>query len=208
MTPRTYVQDRRAASVAGTRARILDAALGLYGEVGVPGTTLTSVAERADVARGTILNHFGSADGLLGAALDELLKRLELPDERMLDGIADRDQRVRMFIDAMIGFQERSAPFWTMFEGEMQRPELQQREAYYWEAFERLLAAAIGSELAGDPRAAAAIMSLSHPATAGTFFWSFERAGRTKAEARELIGDLAIDVVRRLATQGDNGGRT
>jgi AcrR family transcriptional regulator len=165
----------------------------------VDATTLTAVAQRADVARGTIVHHFGTGDGLLGAVLDDVLDRLEVPDERILDGIDDPEQRIRTFVEEMIGFQERSQPYWTMFEGQMERPELQKREAYYWDAFGRLLDAAVGPELARDPRAGAALMGISHPATAGTFLWSFERAGLPTSEARALIGDLAIDAVRRIA---------
>jgi AcrR family transcriptional regulator len=206
VAPRGYTLRRRAETAAVTRRRILDAAVDLYRELGVPATTLTAVASRANVVRGTIVHHFGSSDGLLGAVLDDVLDRLEVPDERILNGIEDRDRRIRTFVDAMIAFQERSQPYWTMFEGEMQRPELQKREAYYWAAFDRLLAAAVGPELAQDARAGAALMSLSHPSTAGTFFWAFERTGRTKSEARELIADLAIDAVRRIGNQAGRDG--
>lgn len=199
MAPRGYTLKRRAETTAATRRRILDAAIGLYREVGVAKAKLTAIAERADVARGTVVHHYGSGAGLLAAVLDDVLERLEVPDERILDGIDDHEARIRTFVDEMIAFQERSEPYWTMFENEMQRPELQQREAAYWAAFERLLAAAVGPELAGDPRAGAALMAISHPATAGTFAWSFERAGRTREEARRMVGDLAIDAVARLA---------
>lgn len=205
MAPRGYTLRRRAKTAAATRSRILDAAIELYRERGIDGTTLTAVAERADVARGTILHHFGTGDGLLGESLDFLLERLEVPDERILDGVVGLEARIRTFVDAMIDFQERSTPWWTTFESEMERPTLQAREATYWAAFERLLAGALGPELAGDPRAGAVIVGLSHPATVGTFRWSFERAGLTKEEARTYIGDLAVEAVGRLAREGRGG---
>lgn len=208
MAPRSYTLGKRAESASETRRRILDAAIELYGSRGIDGTTLTAVASLADVARGTIVHHFRSADGLLGEALDELLERLEVPDERILEGVVGRDARVRTFLDAMIAFQERSTPWWTTFESEMQRPALQQREATYWASFERLMASALGPELATDARAGAVIVALSHPATTGTFFWSFERAGRTKDEARAFIGDLAVEAVRRIADGIREGGQT
>lgn len=205
MAPRSYTLGRRAKSATATRRRILDAALELYRERGIDATTLTAIADRADVARGTVIHHFGTAARLLGEALDELLERLEVPDERVLDGVIGRDARIRTFVDAMIAFQERSTPYWTMFQNEMDRPALQEREATYWAAFERLLGAALGPELAGDPRAGAVIVSLSHPATAGTFFWAFERAGGDREEARRMIGDLAIDAVNRITAAQQEG---
>jgi AcrR family transcriptional regulator len=194
VAPRGYTLRRRAATTAATRSRILDAAIELYRDRGIDGTTLTAVASAADVARGTIVNHFGSADGLLGEALGHLLDRLDVPDERILEGAVGVD------------FQERSTPWWETFANEMQRPALRQREEEYWAAFERLLELALGPELAADPRAGAAIVALSHPATAGTFLWSFERAGRTREEARAFITDLAVESVQRIAAANRKGG--
>jgi AcrR family transcriptional regulator len=199
VAPRSYTQSRRAESADATRRRILDAGEELLRAVGLAGTTLTAVAKGADVARGTILHHFGSWDGLLGGLLDDILEQLVVPDERIFEGIEDRDGRIRAFVEAMVAFQERSQPWWPIFEHEMARPELRKRDAYYWEAFGRLQAAALGPELANNAAAGAAIVALSHPATAGTFVWSFERAGRTADEARRLMSDLAIEAVRRIA---------
>ena len=205
MAPRSYNLGRRARTSGATRRRILDAALESYRDAGIDGTTLTAVARRADVARGTIVNHFGSADGLLGEALDYLVEQLELPDDRLLDGIVELDARIRTFVDAMVAFQERSAPWWTTFQGEMGRPSLQERETQYWAAFERLLSTALGPDLAGDPRARAAIVSLSHPATAGTFAWAYERAGLQRDEARRALGELAVKALDGIAPKDEGG---
>jgi hypothetical protein len=83
---------------------------------------------------------------------------------------------------------------------------LQRREAEYWAAFERLLASALGPELAADQRAGAAILALSHPATAGTFVWAFGRAGLSREEARAFITDLAVESVERIASATEEGG--
>jgi AcrR family transcriptional regulator len=207
MTPRAYTLGRRADAASMTRQRIIERTIDLYREHGVSATTLKAVAARADVSRGTILNHFGSADGLLGAVLDSVLDRLELPDERILDGIHDRDDRIRTFVTAMADFMDRTAPWWAMFESQMERPELKAREATYWAAMARLQAAAIGTELAADPVANATVLALIHPATQGTLIWAFEQAGRSREEAIKTAGDLAVDAIRRraedLATAAD-----
>ena len=49
---------RREARRAQMRARLLTAALHLFGEQGYDGTTIDQIAERADVARQTVLNHY------------------------------------------------------------------------------------------------------------------------------------------------------
>lgn len=63
---------RRANLTAATRERVLQAALALIVDVGPDATTLQAVAERADVAPGTIYYHFASRDQLLAAAYDML----------------------------------------------------------------------------------------------------------------------------------------
>jgi AcrR family transcriptional regulator len=149
MTPRTYVQERRAASSAATRERIRDAALALYHERGIAATTIHAVAERADVARGTVLNHFGGADGLLAAVLDDIVTRLEYPDERVQDGARDEAERVRRYVDAMFRFFVRSETDWPAFSRDLDHPILKQREAEYHEVAGRLFAVTFG-DLAGD----------------------------------------------------------
>src|SRR4051794_6261263 len=197
VAPRKYAQGRRAETAGATRLRIVEATIDLYRERGVPATTLTAVAERADVSRGTIVNHFGGPDGLLGAVLDSVLDRLQLPDEHLLETIDDPDARMRAFVEAMVDLMERSAPWWSIFEGQMERPELQVREATYWEGLGRLQAAALGPALATDQIANGLVLSLIHPATIGTVVWSFERVGLGVAEARVAIADLALAYLQR-----------
>jgi AcrR family transcriptional regulator len=205
MAPRSYTLGRRAETSTATRRRILDATLELYKEVGIGATTLTAVAGRADVARGTVLNHFGSAEGLLGATVDRILDELDLPDDRIFEGLPSRDDRIRAYVAAMIAFQQRTSHLWPIFENELQRPEVQEREATYWAALARLQATALGEPLATDARANATLTGVIHPATVGTFLWSFEQAGLDPDLALPLLGEFAVDAVRRIA--GDAEGR-
>lgn len=206
MAPRSYTLRKRADTSEATRQRILDATLEVYRERGIPSSTLRAIAERADVARGSILHHFGSADGLLGAVLDRILESLELPDPQLLEAIDDRDARIRRFVREMVEFQERSAHLWPIFEAEMQRPELREREATYWAWLGRLQAIALGPGLRDDPAANATLVSVIHPATVGTFLWAFEQAGLARGDARPLLEELAVDAVRRIADRSTKGG--
>lgn len=206
MAPRSYILGKRAETAEATRRRILDATIELYRERGIPATTLKAVAERADVSRGSILHHFGSADGLFGAVLDFVLDSLVLPDPQALAGIDGLESRMRAFVGEMVDFQERSTHWWTMFESQMQRPEVQQREATYWAWLGQLQAAALGPELRDNPAANAALVSVIHPATVGTFLWAFEQAGLPRGHARPLLADLAVDAVRRIADRSRGKG--
>lgn len=192
MAPRTYSLGKRATTSAETRQRILEAAAALYGEHGVAATTIHAVAARADVSRGTILHHFGSPDGLLEAVLDHVVGMIDMPDERVLDGISSRDERIRRFVATMFEFYERSNSWWTVFGSEMQLPVLQAREQEFWTVIGQFQAAAFG-ELAGDRIVTAAAAGFVHPVTLG----SMRAAGATMEEVIGIVGDALV----RLAAQ-------
>lgn len=69
------------------RARIRDAALRLFGERGVEGTTVRDIAAAAGVSGGLVRHHFGSKEGLRNAcdayALDRLMR---LKEQAVLEG--------------------------------------------------------------------------------------------------------------------------
>lgn len=65
--------DKRAASSQATRKRILDAARELWLERWYDEMTLRELAQRAEVALQTVVNHFGSKDGIAAAMLEEPL---------------------------------------------------------------------------------------------------------------------------------------
>ncbi len=65
--PLPRIAGRRARRRSEIRHRILSAALELFRERGVDGVTVDEIAERADVARATIFNHFPGKDSLCQA---------------------------------------------------------------------------------------------------------------------------------------------
>jgi AcrR family transcriptional regulator len=77
--PPTRMQRRRLA----TRARLVAAALSLFTERGYDGTTMDMVADRADLARTTVFNHFPRKDALLLAALAALADRRAIVGDRL-----------------------------------------------------------------------------------------------------------------------------
>lgn len=69
----TRTPDRRAAHKARHRQAILDAADALLRERGKPHFSVDELAERADVARRTIFNHFASLDEVIMTACTRVL---------------------------------------------------------------------------------------------------------------------------------------
>lgn len=192
MAPRAYKLRRRADTAAATALRIIDAAAEVYRERGVAGSSIGAIAERGDVSRGTVLHHFGGADGLLEAVLDHVLATIEVPDERVLASGASEEERIHQFVDAMVRFYERSNSWWEVFRRDLELPLIQAKEQGFWASFERLRGAAIG-EMAADRLVAATVGALVHPGT----LWTFREAGLSLEETIDVMADLIVDLVRR-----------
>jgi AcrR family transcriptional regulator len=93
-TPRRYQLRKRADRQALTRRRIVDAALGLHGQVGPVRTTVSAIAIRAGVERLTVYRHFPDERALLAACAGDLFARHPLPD--MNGWFAERHPSVRL----------------------------------------------------------------------------------------------------------------
>jgi TetR/AcrR family transcriptional regulator, transcriptional repressor of bet genes len=58
------------------RAQLIDATLRTIDEAGLSGTTLASVAQRANISTGIVSHYFGDKDGLLEATMRHVLRDL------------------------------------------------------------------------------------------------------------------------------------
>jgi AcrR family transcriptional regulator len=80
MSPRKYDMSKRAAAVAQTRRRIVDATRELHTEQGVAATSWDDIAARAGVGVGTVYRHFPSIDDLVPACGEVSMQIIALPD--------------------------------------------------------------------------------------------------------------------------------
>ena len=106
---RTYTLKRRAEQQAGTRRRIVEAAVDLHGSVGPALTTLSMIAERAGVQRHTLYAHFPDERSLFLACSGLSMERDPLPDAEPWRAIADPRERLRTGLRAIYGWYERNA---------------------------------------------------------------------------------------------------
>lgn len=200
MAPRTYNLDKRAGTAAATRDRILAAAADLYRERGIAETSIHAVAERADVSRGTIINHFGGVDGMLGAVIDHVVGLIDMPDERILEGAASTEERIHRYVAAMLAFYDRSAEWWSVVEPQMQTPALQAREEAFMVALGRFQGAAFGP-YAADRLVMATANGFVHWAVLGTM----RAAGASLEEVIEIVGDAIVGVVNEAERRRGRG---
>lgn len=107
MSPRTYRAEGRRAAAEETRGRILEAARSILNGPGPISFSVESVASRADVARMTVYNHFGSKGGLVEALSDELAVRGGIG--RLPEAFRAPDARagLRRLVEVFVGFWDR-----------------------------------------------------------------------------------------------------
>lgn len=196
--PRKYDLGRRAIQQAHTRRRIIDAALALYQERGIAATTMLDVARRADVAPGTVANHFGSADALATEATMQILADLRMPTPELFDGVDGLPDRIRLLIGELSAFFERSTPWWRVSEREPAGVHAwADAEARYDAELDTLVRAALGP-LSGDSDAVAMIVVIMGAWVIG----SLQATGRTAEQAEGLVADLLIAWLATRPTTG------
>ena len=202
VAPRTYAQDKRAASAASTKGRIRSAALALYRERGITRTTISAIAERADVSRGTVLHHYGNAEQLLEAIVDEIVVEIEYPDERVQEGATSEPERVHRYVDAMFRFFVRSEEHWPAFSADMDLPVARKRESEFYEVVGRLFAATF-LDMGADRIVGAAARAYVNYGPHN----DLRDAGLSLDERIEVVASTLVDLVdRRRRELADEGG--
>ena len=184
--PRKYELGKRATQQADTRRRIIAAALELYQEQGVSATTMTDIARRADVAPGTVANHFGSAAALAIEIADEALSALRMPTPDLFSGIDGLRDRVELLVRELSAFFERAGPWWRASQREGPGVSFwADAEARYYQQLDALVRAALGP-LSADEDAVAVVITVFGRWVIG----SLQEAGRTSEQAVSLVSDL------------------
>jgi AcrR family transcriptional regulator len=105
---RKYQLKRRAERQEETCQRILDATVALQERVGVPGTTISSVAEQAGVERLTVYRYFPDETALLTAATAYYLKENPCPNPEPWKAIADPEARLHVGLTAAYAYHEQT----------------------------------------------------------------------------------------------------
>lgn len=184
--PRKYELGKRSAQQAETRRRIIAAALDLYQEQGVTVTTMLDVARRADVAPGTVANHFGSAAALATEITGEILLDLRMPTPDLFDGVDGLRERVTLLVGELSAFFDRGDAMWRASQREGPGVSFwAEAEARFYAQQDALVRAALGP-LASDEDAVAVIATVFGRWVIG----SLQETGRTSEEAVSLVSDL------------------
>ena len=184
--PRKYALGKRATQQAETQRRIIEAALTLYQEKGVSATTMLDVARRADVAPGTVANHFGSARALATQATTTILADLRMPTPNLFDGVDRLSDRIHLLVRELAAFFGRSEPWYRVSRREPADVEFwADAETRYYGELEALVRAALGP-VATDADAVAVVSAVLGTWVIGTI----QATGRSAEAAVDLVSDL------------------
>ena len=175
--PRTYRLGERAAQVQATGDRIIEAAIELYTEVGISAATMREIGSRADVAPGTLRNHFPTRDDLDRAMVEHLTSEVPLPDLSIFEGARSMEVRLQRVIRAGGIFMDRGRRLYVMW---LREPMLTgawaEKGAEYGTRWDELMRTALGP-VADDKEAMAILRAVIHPA-----FFDSVRAGRRSTD--------------------------
>ncbi len=181
--PRRYRLGARAAQIQATRERIVEAAIALYTELGMSATTMRQVAVNADVAPGTLRNHFRSREQLELAMVERLTAEAPLPEPSIFEGARSVEERLSRLISVAGTFLEQSARLYRMWLRErMVTGVWAETGAAYGARWDALIRLALGP-LADDPDAMAILRAVLEP----TFFENVRAGTRSTDEVSALI---------------------
>jgi AcrR family transcriptional regulator len=114
MSPRKYDMSKRAATVARTRQRIVDATRELHSEQGIAATSWDDIAARAGVGVGTVYRHFPSLDELIPACGEITMQVVALPDPAtiptLFEHATEPAERIERLVREAFAIYERGGP--------------------------------------------------------------------------------------------------
>lgn len=200
---RTYRLGKRADQQAETRSRIVDAARGLYAERGMAGTSMLAVAQAADVAPGTVRNHFADQESLAAAVGESLLGEMALPDASLFVGARSMAARMERFAVELAALSDRGETWWYVMQREPALASIwSSLRSSYERQFAALVRAALGP-LGGDDESLAVVSAVIGPPT----FYALKGSGYSSAEAVRIGLELAVPwLERRARALRANGG--
>lgn len=195
--PRRYRLGEREAQMRATRERIVEAAIELCIEVGISKATMRQVGLRADVAPGTLRNHFPSRIALEEAMVERLTAEGPLPDVSIFDGTDTLEERVGRLLHVTATFFDQAGRLYRMWlrEPMLASPwtEAGARYGARWAELQRL---ALGP-LADDVDVQAVFRAIMDP----PFFDALRDGKRTTEEASGLITAAITPWLTRRAVE-------
>jgi AcrR family transcriptional regulator len=188
---RSYDMTTRGEGAASTRDKIVRAGAELLREQRFEDVTLTAIARTAGVSHQTVLNHFGTKEGVASAVVDLLVRETEDLRESAVPG--DLRGAVRIVVEQY----ERSGDSnvrWAMSAEQLGSlaPRIDEARAYHQQWLARVFAGELPRGKATRRRAVNAL----HAAT-DVYTWKLLRRdlGLSRRETEQTMADLVAGVL-------------
>jgi AcrR family transcriptional regulator len=186
-SPRPYTKTRRAELEQQTRERITEAAVELHGSLGPAQTTISAIAQRADVQRATVYRHFPDEQSLFAACSAHWRAQNEPPDLAAWAAIRDPADRLAVALSELYAWYARTHQMLELLTRDLPLvPALQTQFR-----LPGYLDAAVDVLLAGRPERGAARRraraALGHAVAFETWLSLVRQQGLTSAEAIRLM---------------------
>ena len=190
-SPRPYTKTRRAELEQQTRERITEAAVELHGSLGPARTTISAIAQRADVQRATVYRHFPDEESLFAACSAHWGAQNEPPDLAAWAAIRDPAARLAVALTELYAWYARTQRMLELLIRDLPlvpAVQTQFRLPGYLDAAADVLLAGRPERGAARRRARAA---LGHAVAFETWLSLVRQQGLTSAEAIRLMERMA-----------------
>jgi len=180
------------------RARIVEAAVERFAEAGYRATSMGEIAERSDVARAVLYDHFPSKKALFLAVLDDQSAAFLREVGERITGQGDARERMRQTIEAVFAYAEEHPDSWRLLFGNTAHGDEDVDAAARRAHSNRVVA--VSALLAADARRAGldpasaqaeAMVEMLIAALRGGAEWGRERP----RVSREQLVDAALDLL-------------
>src|SRR5262249_36271392 len=153
----------------------------LYSDVGISAATMRAIGLRADVAPGTLRNHFPTRDDLDRAMVARMTAEIVLPDLSIFEGTRTIEDRLTRLLQAGGAFMDQGRQLYRMWLRErlLTGPWIE-KGTEYGQRWDELMRAALGP-IADDDEAIAVLRSVIHP----DFFDGLRAGSRSTDEAAD-----------------------
>ena len=149
MTPRAYRMTKRAEATEETRRRIIEATLGLHTTKGFESTSWQDIADRAEVAVGTVYYHFPTFDELIPACSSLGVQLAQPPTPDIFRGLRSKRSRIETLVRELFAYYVRArGGLHNVFREKDQIPALGRLAAETEERMRALVLAALGARSA------------------------------------------------------------
>jgi AcrR family transcriptional regulator len=185
---RAYRQTRRAQAKAGTRRRIVAAAIQLHTTVGPARTTISAIAAEAGVERLTVYRHFPREEELFRACVEHGWELFPPPDHRAWSKIADPERRLRTALSEMYAYYGVAGEALAVIVSDFPRvPTLAALNAPYLARWDEMRAVLARGWKQRGRRRRALLAAIGHSLDLSTWESLVRRQGLPDADAVELL---------------------